>query len=185
MNVANPLSHENTSAIITGGSQGLGYAIAERLALEGARNIVIAGRDEQKGKKAAAQLSGMGTSCFFVPVNLEDIAQCNNLFSIAQNKCGTVNALVNAAADTSRGSLLDAMTQLLDKDRPGSIVNILSLAALCGQSYLTSYSSTKGALASMTKNVANSFATNKIRCNGVMTGALVEYDQFVMGAYPQ
>src|SRR3984893_9460952 len=59
---------------------------------------------------------------------------------------------------------------LVDTGQPGSIVNILSMVAHCGQSYLTPYSASKGALATLTKNVANAFAARRIRCNGILTG---------------
>jgi NAD(P)-dependent dehydrogenase (short-subunit alcohol dehydrogenase family) len=103
------------------------------------------------------------------------------------------NGLVNSAAATDRGSLLDTTLEIWDRHfntnvrgpfllmqrmvahlvetgKPGSIVNILSMAAHCGQSYLTPYSASKGALAILTKNVANAFATKRIRCNGIMVG---------------
>src|ERR1700738_1223791 len=59
---------------------------------------------------------------------------------------------------------------LVETGKPGSIVNILSMVVHCGQSYLTAYSASKGALATLTKNVANAFAANRIRCNGILTG---------------
>ena len=59
---------------------------------------------------------------------------------------------------------------LVETGQPGSIVNILSMVAHCGQFYLTPYSASKGALATLTKNVANAFAANRIRCNGILTG---------------
>ena len=59
---------------------------------------------------------------------------------------------------------------LVETGHPGSIVNILSMVAHCGQSYLTPYSASKGALATLTKNVANAFAGKRIRCKGILTG---------------
>ena len=59
---------------------------------------------------------------------------------------------------------------LIETGQPGSIVNILSMVVHCGQSYLAAYSASKGALATLTKNVANAFAANRIRCNGILTG---------------
>ena len=52
---------------------------------------------------------------------------------------------------------------LLETKKPGSIVNVLSMSAHCGQSFLAPYSSSKGALATLTKNVANAYRTNRIR----------------------
>lgn len=63
-----------------------------------------------------------------------------------------------------------AVGYMVQAEEPGSIVNILSMSALCGQSFLTAYSTSKGGLATLTKNVANAFAKNRIRCNGIMAG---------------
>jgi NAD(P)-dependent dehydrogenase (short-subunit alcohol dehydrogenase family) len=131
---------------------------------------------------------------------------------------------------------------LLGAGMPGSIVNILSQCAHCGQSYLSHYSASKGALATLTRNVGNAYRGQRVRCNailpgwmdtpgedatqrryhgatdgwleraeaetpmkqlakpgqmaglatyllspesGVMTGALIDYDQNVPGSYPE
>ncbi|TIQ14456.1 SDR family NAD(P)-dependent oxidoreductase, partial [Mesorhizobium sp.] len=62
------------------------------------------------------------------------------------------------------------VAHLLDRKAPGSIVNVLSMSAHCGQSFLTPYSSSKGALMTLTKNVANAYRSNRIRCNAVLPG---------------
>jgi NAD(P)-dependent dehydrogenase (short-subunit alcohol dehydrogenase family) len=108
-------------------------------------------------------------------------------------RLGTVNALLNSAATTARGTLqgttlemwqqqmdinargpfllMQALVRhLLETKAPGSIVNILSQSAHCGQSFLVGYSASKAALANLTKNVAQSHRAQRIRCNGVMAG---------------
>lgn len=52
----------------------------------------------------------------------------------------------------------------------GSIVNVITMSALCGQSFLMVNSASKGVLCTLTKNVANTYRGNRIRCNGVLTG---------------
>jgi NAD(P)-dependent dehydrogenase (short-subunit alcohol dehydrogenase family) len=259
------MRHAQTVAVITGGTQGLGLAIARRLAAEGAEGLVICGRERVKGEAAAAELAVRGSACCFVQADLAQPEDCYRVVDAAVEKYGRVNALVNSAALSTRGGLLDTDLALWEQHmainlrapfltmqravgymkaagQPGSIVNILSMAALCGQSYLTPYSASKGGLSILTKNVANAFARDRIRCNGVlagwmetpgealiqqqfhgagsdwaaraaatlpmgqlvqpeqlaglvayllspeagvMTGALIEYDQFVSGAYPE
>jgi NAD(P)-dependent dehydrogenase (short-subunit alcohol dehydrogenase family) len=128
-----------------------------------------------------------------VPADVALVDDCHRLIDAALTRFGSVNGLVNSAAATDRGSLLDTTLEIWDRHfntnvrgpfllmqglaahlvetgKPGSIVNILSMAAHCGQSYLTPYSASKGALATLTKNVANAFATKRIRCNGIMVG---------------
>jgi NAD(P)-dependent dehydrogenase (short-subunit alcohol dehydrogenase family) len=187
------LRNRGTHALVTGGGQGLGLAVAKRLAREGAPSIVLSGRDQAKGESAAAEVRALGPECIFVSADISRADDCYRVIDTAIDKFGTVNGLVNAAASTSRGSLLDTsldiwdehmntnvrgpfllmqgmVRHLVDAGAPGSIVNILSQSAYAGQPFLTPYSTSKGALAVLTKNVANAFASNRIRCNGLMLG---------------
>jgi NAD(P)-dependent dehydrogenase (short-subunit alcohol dehydrogenase family) len=187
------MRNSETRAVITGGSQGLGLAIAKRLLAEGAKSIVISGRNAAKGEAAAQGLRAMGAECAFVQADLAKAEDCQRLIATALEKFGSVNALVNSAAETSRGTLLDTSLEtwqrhfdtntrapfltmrgvvqhLVETGKPGSIVNILSMVIYVGQSYLTPYSASKAALANLTKNTANAFAAKRIRCNGICVG---------------
>ena len=187
------MRNSKTRAIITGGTQGLGLAIAKRLAREGAKSIVISGRNVEKGEAAAEAVSALGTPCAFVKADMGVVEDCQKLMAAAIETFGAVNALVNSAAETSRGTLLDTSLETWDKHfntnvrgpfltmqgvvkhlvetgKPGSIVNILSMVVYVGQSYLTPYSASKAALANLTRNTANAFATRRIRCNGINVG---------------
>jgi len=185
--------HANTRAVITGGTQGLGLAVARRLALEGAPGIVISGRRAALGEAAAAEVSALGTRCVYVQADVGNADDCVRLIDTAIAALGSVNALLNSAATTDRGTLLDTTPEmwqyqidvntrgplllmqglvrhLLQRKAPGTIVNILSQSAHCGQSFLVGYSASKAALANLTKNVAQAHRHHRIRCNGVMAG---------------
>ena len=187
------LRNRSTIAVITGGTQGLGLAIAKRLAHEGAPGIVISGRNAEKGEDAAASVRTLGTDCIFVRADVSNADDCYRLVDEAIKHFGNVNGLVNSAGIADRGTLLDTTIELWERHfntnargpflmmqrvvrhlaetgNPGSIVNIISMVAHCGQSYLTPYSASKGALATLTKNVANAFVTKRIRCNAILTG---------------
>ncbi|HZC36987.1 MAG TPA: SDR family oxidoreductase [Chthoniobacterales bacterium] len=187
------LRNRTTIAMITGGTQGLGLAIAKRLALEGARGIVISGRNSDKGQSAAKGIRALGTDCLFVQADVSIADDCFRFVNSTLERFGSVNGLVNCAAATDRGTLLDTSLELwnrhfetnvrgpflmmqglvkhlVETGEPGSIVNIISMTAHCGQSYLTAYSASKGALATLTKNVANAYAAKRIRCNGILLG---------------
>jgi NAD(P)-dependent dehydrogenase (short-subunit alcohol dehydrogenase family) len=185
--------NRSTIAVITGGTQGLGLAVAKRLALEGSPGIVISGRNADRGEQAAEEVRALGTECRFVIADVSKPEDCSRLIDAALKYFGWVNGLVNSAAATDRGTLLDTsletwdrhfatnvrgpfltmqrlVSHLVETNKAGSIVNILSMSAYCGQSFLTPYSASKGALATLTKNLANAFAAKRIRCNGVMVG---------------
>ena len=187
------LRNRTTRAVITGGTQGLGLAIARRLAHEGATGIVLAARRPQLAEAAVAEVRALGAECLYVKADVAVADDCRRLMDTALERFGTINALVNSAATTGRGTLLETslatwdehfntnargpfllmqrlVGHLLERGAPGSIVNILSQSAHCGQSFLTPYSASKAALANLTRNVANSYAAKRIRCNGVMAG---------------
>src|SRR6266478_9893077 len=109
------LRSRTTTTIITGGAQGLGFAIAERLAREGAHGIILSGRNLDKGEKAAASIQSRGTDCIFVMADVSIPEDCFRLVTAALERFGTVNSLVNAAALADRGTLLDTSPELLDQ----------------------------------------------------------------------
>lgn len=180
--------HLSTHALILGGTQGLGLAIAEQLVADGCTQIVIAARDPAKGAAAADRLGAT-----FLPVDLADCQSVIDCVDKAAELLGRVDALCVAGASTDRGSILD--TSPADFDRmfaintkgpffaiqrvaqlaraaghPASIVNIQSMVVHCGQSFLAPYSASKAALANITKNAANALRHDRIRVNGINCG---------------
>jgi NAD(P)-dependent dehydrogenase (short-subunit alcohol dehydrogenase family) len=185
--------NSETRAIVTGGAQGIGFAVAEALAGEGCRALALVGRSKEKGGKAVAALAKSGVDAIFISADVSEVADCKRAVDTAIAHFGTVNALVNAAATSARGSLVETSEELFDtifatnvrgpfflmqgvvahllaRKAPGSIVNVLSMSAHCGQSFLTPYSTSKGALMTLTKNVANAYRGNRIHCNAVLPG---------------
>ena len=180
-------------ALITGSTQGVGEAVARRLTAEGASGIIVCGRNEQRGAAVAQDLVESGTDCFFVRVELGDVDSCRALIKAADERFGRIDVLVNAAALTLRGSIVDTSVELWDtmtnvnlrapfllmqdviavmrRERtPGTIVNVGSVASHGGSPMLLPYSATKAALAAMTKNVAYAVAWDRIRVNCINPG---------------
>ena len=109
------LRNRSTIAIITGGTQGLGLAIATRLAREGAPGMVISGRNAEKGEGAAEKLRSIGTDCLFVKADVSTANDCYRLVETALKRFGNVNGLVNSAGLADRGTLLDTSLELWDR----------------------------------------------------------------------
>jgi NAD(P)-dependent dehydrogenase (short-subunit alcohol dehydrogenase family) len=176
-----------TAALILGGTQGLGLAIARTL-LQGGGRVAITGRDAAKGAAAARDIGAT-----FLPVDLSDIPGTITAVTRADRDLGGLDALCVAGALTDRGSILDTTPDLWDRvmtantkapffalqtfakaciaaGRPGSAVMILSMVIHAGQSFLAPYSASKAALANVTKNAANALARHRIRVNGINCG---------------
>lgn len=180
-------------AIVTGGTQGLGEAIARLFAERGAAGLVICGRNEEKGARAASDMSAAGCPTVFVKADLAKVADCRKVVAKADERFGRVDALINVAARTDRGDIFDTSEErfneifevnvrapffliqetarIMRRERiAGSIVNIQSMSAHGGQPFITAYCASKGALATLTRNVAHSLLKLRIRVNGLNIG---------------
>ena len=187
------LSMDGKTAVITGSTQGLGEAIAHLFADRGVTQMVITGRNAERGAKVKAALEAKKVKTVFVPADLVKLEDVRKIVAACDNSFGRIDALVNAAALTDRGTIWDTSEarydelfdanvkapfflmqdalQLMKKSKTsGTIVNILSMSGHGGQDFLTAYSTTKGALATMTKNVAYSVMKYRIRVNGLNIG---------------
>ena len=187
-------SLEGKIAVVTGGTQGLGAAVATLFARRGAEGIVICGRSEEKGRAEAAAI-GQETGCKveFVRADLGQVGDCLGVLDAADRTFGRVDALVNAAGNTDRGTILDTSPETFDnlfavntrapffltqgavkimrrEGTRGTIVNISSMSSMGGQPFLCAYSASKGAVDTLTRNIAFSLLRNRIRVNGLNIG---------------
>lgn len=181
-------------AIVTGGTQGLGAEIARLFAERGAKGIVICGRNAANGARKAAEISGeFGTDVRYVQADLGNVDDVHAVTEACDQAFGRVDALVNAAALTDRGTILDTSPELFDRmfavnvrapffmmqntiaimrreKIEGTIVNIGSMSAKAGQPFIAAYCASKGALETLTKNTAFAVLRNRIRVNGLNIG---------------
>lgn len=178
--------------LVTGGTQGVGEAIARAAAEAGAAGIAITGRDRARGAAVAAALARSTRACF-VAADLADALAPARIVAEAGAALGTIDGLVNAAGLTDRGTLESTTTELWDRlfavnarapfllmrqvargllaaGRPGAIVNIITMSSHGGQPFLVAYSASKGALATLTKNAAHALRAARIRVNGINLG---------------
>jgi NAD(P)-dependent dehydrogenase (short-subunit alcohol dehydrogenase family) len=188
-----PANLSGKIAIVTGGTQGLGEAIARLFCERGAAGLVICGRNAERGERVASDISAAGCPAVFVKADLASVSDCRNVVAKADERFGRVDALVNAAALTDRGDIFDTTEQrfneifdvnvrapffliqesvrIMRREKiAGSIVNIQSMSAHGGQPFITAYCASKGALATLTRNVAHSLLKFRIRVNGLNIG---------------
>ncbi|WP_439605215.1 SDR family oxidoreductase [Shinella sp.] len=181
-------------AVVTGGTQGLGATIARLFAERGAAGLVICGRNAAKGEAKAKEISGAtGVATLYVKADLAVVEDARAVIAACDAAFGRVDALVNAAAITDRGTILDTSPELFDRmfavnvrapfflmqeaitvmrreKTEGTIVNIGSMSAKAGQPFIAAYCASKGALETLTKNTAYAVLRNRIRVNGLNIG---------------
>lgn len=180
-------------AVVTGSTQGLGEAVARRLAGLGLAGLVLCGRNRDKGQALADALSTETCQAVFVAADLGQVADCRHIIAVADDHFGRIDVLVNCAGNTERGSLLDtdeaAFDRLFDVNTKapfflmqdaaklmiregieGRMVNILSMSGHGGQPFISAYCGSKGALTTLTRNAAFSLMRNRIRVNGLNIG---------------
>jgi NAD(P)-dependent dehydrogenase (short-subunit alcohol dehydrogenase family) len=181
-------------AVVTGGTQGLGAAIARLFAQAGASGIAIVGRDADKGSALAEAIFGeTGVPVLMIAADLGDMAQVLDVIGKAEARFGRIDILVNAAGLTDRGNLLHTSPELFDRlfavnlrapfflmqeavkamarcGALGAILNIGSASARAGQPFLAAYSASKGALSTLTRNSGFALMRNRVRVNQLDIG---------------
>ena len=182
--------------VVTGATQGLGAAIARRLAAAGAAGVVITGRSLRKGKGEAvakALTADFDVEARFLRADFARVDDCRHVISETDRMFGRIDVLVNAGASTDRGTILDTSPELFDRifstnvrgpyflmqeaiklmirdGTHGAICNIGSISALSGQPFINAYCASKGALTTLTANTAFSVMANRIRVNQLNVG---------------
>ena len=187
------LSMDGKIAVVTGSTQGLGETIAHLFADRGVKGLVIAGRNAKNGARVKSDLEKKGVKTIYVEADLAKLEDARKLVAACDTEFGKIDALVNAAAITDRGTIWDTTPELYDRmfdinvkapfflmqdalhlmkksKTSGTIVNILSMSGHGGQSFITAYCGSKGALAVLTKNAAYSVMNYRIRINGLNIG---------------
>ena len=181
---------ENKVVLLSGGASGIGAATARLVVREGGK-AVLADRDENKGRALAAEL---GSAARFAPLDVTDEASWQKAVATTVELFGGLHGLLNAAGVgvrnsiedctlaeyrrvndvNSLGTFLGCKTAIaaMKASSGGSIVNISSVLGLRGAPWAMAYCASKGAVRTLTKNVALHCAQMKynIRCNSVHPG---------------
>lgn len=180
------------SAVITGGSKGLGLAMAEGLASAGAQ-IMLVNRNREEGEQAAKELSlAYGIEAFSFCADVTKQEQTEAMASAAIQTFGKVDILINSAGINIRGPIdevapsdfqkvLDinvngtwlccrALTPHMKENSSGRIINLASTLGLVGLANRTPYTSSKGAIVQMTRGLALELAPFNIMVNAICPG---------------
>lgn len=181
-------------AVVTGGTQGLGAAIARVFAAAGAAGIAIVGRGIEKGRAVAARITTeTGVPVVMLAADLGNIDDVRGIVPAADQRFGKVDVLVNAAGLTDRGNMLNTTPELFDRmfavntrapffliqdaarvmireGTEGRIVNIGSMSGLTGQPFLAPYAASKGALATVTRHAGFALMRHRIHVNQLDIG---------------
>ena len=180
------------SALVTGGSRGIGRAIALRLATQGADVAFSYRGNEAAAKDVVAAIEGLGRRAIAVQADASEPDSAETVVKAALEAFGKVDILVNNAGITRddlimRMSVDDfravletnlfgafymtkAVTRPMLKARSGRIVNITSVSGQAGQMGQANYSSAKAGLIGLTKATARELASRSITCNAVAPG---------------
>jgi NAD(P)-dependent dehydrogenase (short-subunit alcohol dehydrogenase family) len=184
----------NKSAIITGAGSGIGRESAILFAKEGA-SVLVAELNEQAGKAVVQEIEQAGGKAAFVSVDVSNEKDVRNMIHAAEATFGKLNVIMNNAGifPDADGSVLDTSEETLDlvmninlkgvffgckhaipalmRCGGGSIVNVASFVALMGSAVpQIAYTASKGAVLSMTREIAAEFARKKIRANALCPG---------------
>jgi NAD(P)-dependent dehydrogenase (short-subunit alcohol dehydrogenase family) len=181
--------------IVTGSTTGIGEAIA-RLCVENGAKVLIHGRDEERGR---AVVESIGSQAALHVDNLADPAAGQRLVDAAVKAFGKLDSVVNNAAWVVRSDLDSTTPEMFDKvmatnvrgplmlikaafpklrETRGTILNIGSFNAYCGENNLLAYSISKGGLLTMSKNLADAFSRTGVRVNHFNVGWVLTPNEY-------
>jgi NAD(P)-dependent dehydrogenase (short-subunit alcohol dehydrogenase family) len=181
----------NKTAVVIGGTSGIGLALARGLAQAGA-NVVATGRREELVRKVAADIVALGRRSLAQPCDVTNNANIEQLLQSACKEFGSVQILVNCAGRTKKMSTLDfpeaewnaiietnltgtlracrVFGRHMVDQRYGRIVNIASISSLVSLYQVAAYSASKAAVASLTKSLAIEWAPSGVCVNALVPG---------------
>ena len=192
--------------LVTGSTTGIGEGIARRFVAEGAK-VIVHGRNAERGRALCDELGS--ENAVFCQGDLGEAGYPEQLATDALATFGRMDGLVNNAGLVTRAMLADTNAAFFDrlmavnarapmllirallpalKESEGSVLNIGSILAWCGVEKLLAYSMSKGALMTMTRNLADAFGPNRVRVNQLNVGWTLtenEYEVMIQDGLPE
>ncbi|MBX2903189.1 MAG: 3-oxoacyl-[acyl-carrier-protein] reductase [Chitinophagales bacterium] len=179
-------------ALVTGGTRGIGYAIVETLAAQGAHVVFTYVSSEERAKQVSSQLSSEDVKVVGIKSDAGNFEQSGAVIDEVIKQFGKIDILVNNAGITRDNLLLRMSEQQFDevlqanlksvfnltkhaskhmlRAKQGSIINLTSIIGLRGQAGQANYAASKAGIIGFTKSIADEFGSRSIRCNAVSPG---------------
>jgi len=187
---------QDKAIIVTGSTTGIGEAMARRFVAEGA-SVLVHGRDRERGEKLVAEL-GRAKAALHVD-DVADAAAAQRTVDAAAKAFGRIDGIVNNAAWIVRSNLETTDAALFDKcmavnvrapmllikaamphlkASQGAVLNIGSINGFCGEANQLAYSISKGALITMSRNLADALGRDKVRVNHFNVGWVLSPNEY-------
>ena len=183
---------QNKTALVTGGTRGIGYAIVKKFAEQGANVAFTYLNSVEKAKLVESELLALGVKAKAYKSDAGVYAQGEQLIDEVVKEFGTIDILVNNAGITRDNLILrmseDQWTEVIDanlksvfnltkhvskimlKNKSGSIINLTSIVGEKGQAGQANYAASKAGIIGFTKSIADEFGSRSIRCNAIAPG---------------
>ena len=183
---------QGKTALITGGTRGIGYSIAKRFAAEGCNVAFTFVNSEDKAKQLENELNAGGIKAKAYKSNAAVYSEAEKLVDDVVKDFGAIDALVNNAGIT-KDNLILRMTEeqwdeviaanlksvfnltkhvskIMLRQKHGSIINLSSIVGEKGQAGQSNYAASKAGIIGFTKSIADEFGSRSIRCNAIAPG---------------